>query len=92
MPWHFQQFQRLTVPQFRTGLTSGHSYVLQRNEVGAHSYRMSWDKTWLRLQQFRVNACLKDKMMAAAGLSGLSATGVQMPEDQMPARGVATLV
>lgn len=36
---------------------------------------MSWDKTCLRLQEFRVNAYLEDTVIAAAGLSGLSVTG-----------------
>jgi len=80
------------VPLVLAWLTSGHSYVLQRDEVVAHGYGMSWHKTWLRLQEFRVSACLKDKMMAAAGLSGLSVAGVQMPGDQMPACELATLI
>lgn len=27
--------------------------------MGVHGYRMSWDETWLTLQELRVNACLK---------------------------------
>lgn len=42
---HCQQFHGLMVPCFSTDLTSGHSYMLQRNEVTALGFRMSWDKT-----------------------------------------------
>lgn len=54
-----------------TVLSSGHNYVLQRNEVVAYGYRMSWDRAWLRLQEFRVNIYSKDKAMAAAASLGI---------------------
>lgn len=73
-------------------LTSGRSYVLQRNEVGDGGYRMSWDKTCLSLQEPKVEARLEGEALEAADLSGSSVPGVQMPGDRMPARGVATVV
>lgn len=66
-------------------LTFGHSYVLQRNRVGDHGYRMSWDTTWLRLQEFRVNACLKDD----GSCRYFRSSGAR---DQTPGRGITILV